>query len=61
MNSEENSDSLSDIRDEEAIAEHLREPGFGRKRSKTDKSLPKQIFNDSEEKNHKDKKKPGVR
>jgi hypothetical protein len=30
MSYEGNSDSLSEIRDEEAIAEHLREPGFGR-------------------------------
>ena len=61
MSYEGNSDSLSEIRDEEAIAEHLREPGFGRKRSKTDKSQPKQAFPEFDEKNHKEKKKPGIR
>lgn len=39
---EMNSDSLSDIRDEEAITEHLQEPRFGKRmRAATDQASPK--------------------
>lgn len=37
-----NSDSLSEIRDEEAIIEHLQEPRFGKRhRTATDQASPK--------------------
>ena len=39
---EMNSDSLSDIRDEEAITEHLQEPRFAKRmRAATDQASPK--------------------